>query len=187
MSNKTKKKKQVAQKKRKRLVNAALIIILALVLLIAFVALLAPSKVRANNEQQDVVTTQLSNKDAGYKFLEENKKKEGINVTPSGLQYKVIVKGEGAVPTAENTIKAHYRGTLIDGTQFDSSYDRGEPLLFSPRQVIKGWQEALTMMPVGSKWMLYIPQELGYGARNTGAIKPYSALIFEVELLEIVK
>ena len=127
------------------------------------------------------------NKAAGEKFLAENATKEGVQTTPSGLQYKVIKQGKGAVPTNKNTVKVHYKGTLIDGTEFDSSYSRNEPSSFPVTGVIKGWTEALTMMPVGSKWELYIPQELAYGARNQSKIKPFSTLVFEVELLEIVK
>lgn len=134
----------------------------------------------------------LEAKYADYKkenedFLASNKGKEGIQVTASGLQYKVIKEGKGEVPTKESRVKVHYKGTLIDGTQFDSSYDRKEPTTFRADQVIKGWTEALTMMPVGSKWELYIPQELAYGSREAGKIKPFSTLIFEVELLEIEK
>ena len=127
------------------------------------------------------------NREAGEKFLAENKTKEGVQVTPSGLQYKVIKQGKGAFPTATDKVSVHYRGTLIDGTEFDSSYKRNKPTEFAANQVIKGWTEALTMMPVGSKWELYIPQELAYGSRNQGQIKPFSTLIFEVELLDIVK
>ena len=128
------------------------------------------------------------NKAAGEAFLAENAKKEGVVTTESGLQYKVIKAGKGEVPTATSTVKVNYKGTLIDGTEFDSSYKRNEPTTFRANQVIKGWTEALTMMPVGSKWELYIPQELAYGARETGgSIKPFSALIFEVELLEVVQ
>ena len=129
------------------------------------------------------------NKAAGEKFLAENATKEGVKTTESGLQYKVIKQGKGAVPTNKNTVKVHYKGTLIDGTEFDSSYSRKEPSSFPVTGVIKGWTEALTMMPVGSKWELYIPQELAYGSRTQaqGKIKPFSALVFEVELLEIVK
>lgn len=122
------------------------------------------------------------------KFLAENKTKEGVKTTPSGLQYKIIKAGNGAIPTDSSTVKVNYKGTLIDGTQFDSSYDRNEPTTFRADQVIKGWTEALTMMPVGSKWELYIPQELAYGAREAGPkIKPFSTLIFEVELVSIEK
>lgn len=128
-----------------------------------------------------------SNREEGEKFLAENKTKEGVQVTPSGLQYKVIKQGKGAIPTTSDKVKVHYKGTLIDGTEFDSSYKRNQPTEFGVTQVIKGWTEALTMMPVGSKWELYIPQELAYGSRNQGQIKPFSTLIFEVELLDIVK
>lgn len=134
------------------------------------------------------------NKAAGEKFLAENKTKEGVVTTPSGLQYKVITEGKGAIPANTDRVKVNYRGTLIDGTEFDSSYKHkdkdgnAQPATFRANQVIKGWTEALTMMPVGSKWELYIPQELAYGSRETGSqIKPYSALIFEVELIGIEK
>ena len=128
------------------------------------------------------------NKAAGEKFLAENATKEGVKTTESGLQYKVIKEGQGEIPTKSSTVKVHYKGTLIDGTEFDSSYSRNAPTSFRADQVIAGWTEALTMMPVGSKWELYIPQELAYGSRETGGlIKPFSTLIFEVELLEIEK
>lgn len=128
------------------------------------------------------------NRDAGIKFLEENAKKDGVITLPSGLQYKVLVQGTGEVPQSSDKVKVHYEGRLLDGTVFDSSYKREEPTEFTPSQVIKGWSEALTMMPVGSKWQLYIPYELAYGERGAGAdIKPYSMLIFDVELLDIVK
>ena len=128
-----------------------------------------------------------SNREAGEKFLAENKTKEGVQETASGLQYKVIKMGKGAIPTATDKVSVHYRGTLIDGTEFDSSYKRNKPTTFAANQVIKGWTEALTMMPVGSKWQLYIPEYLAYGSRNQGQIKPFSTLIFEVELLGIEK
>ena len=133
------------------------------------------------------------NKAAGEKFLAENKTKEGVQTTPSGLQYKIITKGNGPVPADTNRVQVNYRGTLIDGTEFDSCDKRKDKKgkrktdVFSPKQVIKGWGEALTMMPVGSKWELYIPYELAYGSRNTGKIKPFSALIFEVEVVGIAK
>ena len=127
------------------------------------------------------------NKAAGEKFLAENKTKEGVVTTESGLQYKIIKAGKGEIPTKSSTVKVHYKGTLIDGTEFDSSYSRNAPTSFRADQVIAGWTEALTMMPVGSKWELYIPQELAYGVRDAGKIKPISALVFEVELLEIEK
>ncbi|WP_297644267.1 FKBP-type peptidyl-prolyl cis-trans isomerase [uncultured Bacteroides sp.] len=134
------------------------------------------------------------NKEAGEKFLAENKTKEGVVTTESGLQYKVITEGKGEIPADTCKVKVHYKGTLIDGTEFDSSYKRKDkdgnpqPATFHANQVIKGWTEALTMMPVGSKWELYIPYDLAYGARETGGqIKPFSTLIFEVELLGIEK
>ncbi len=120
-------------------------------------------------------------------FLTSNKSKKGVITTASGLQYEVITEGKGEIPADTCKVKVNYKGTLIDGTQFDSSYDRKEPATFRANQVIKGWTEALTMMPVGSKWKLYIPQELGYGGREAGKIKPFSTLVFEVELLSIEK
>ncbi|MCD7971311.1 MAG: FKBP-type peptidyl-prolyl cis-trans isomerase [Candidatus Azobacteroides sp.] len=125
------------------------------------------------------------NKTAGAQFLEENKSKEGVVTLPSGLQYKVITEGTGPKPTLNDRVKVHYKGTLIDGTQFDSSYDRKEPTVFGVTQVVPGWTEALQLMPVGSKWEVYIPQELGYGSQDRGTIKPFSTLIFEMELLGI--
>ena len=127
------------------------------------------------------------NKAAGEKFLAENKTKEGVKTTESGLQYKVITEGKGEIPADTCKVKVNYKGTLIDGTEFDSSYKRNEPATFRANQVIKGWTEALTMMPVGSKWELYIPQELAYGSRESGQIKQFSTLIFEVELVGIEK
>jgi FKBP-type peptidyl-prolyl cis-trans isomerase FklB len=121
-------------------------------------------------------------------FLLQNKEKTGVTVTASGLQYEVIKMGTGPMPTAENTVKVHYTGTLIDGTEFDSSVKNNEPAQFPVSGVIPGWTEALQLMPVGSKFKLCIPQSIGYGATGAGAvIKPYSTLIFEVELLEIIK
>jgi FKBP-type peptidyl-prolyl cis-trans isomerase FklB len=128
------------------------------------------------------------NKKAGEDFLAENAKKEGVITLPSGLQYKVITEGKGAVPADSNVVSVNYRGTLVDGTEFDSSYKRNEPFKTHVKQVIKGWTEALQLMPVGSKWELYIPYDLAYGSRETGGqIKPFSALIFEIELLGIEK
>ncbi|MFV0541402.1 MAG: FKBP-type peptidyl-prolyl cis-trans isomerase [Aestuariibaculum sp.] len=125
----------------------------------------------------------------GEKFLVENMKKEGIETTESGLQYEVIKEGTGEKPTATSRVKVHYTGTLIDGTVFDSSVERGQPTEFGVGQVIKGWTEGLQLMTVGSKYKFYIPQDLAYGAvpRPGGKIKPFAPLIFEVELLEIVK
>lgn len=121
-------------------------------------------------------------------FLAKNKEKAGVTVTPSGLQYEVITMGTGAKPTINSTVKVHYVGTLIDGTEFDSSVQRGEPAQFPLAGVISGWTEALQLMPVGSKFRIFLPQDLGYGANPPGEpIKPFSTLIFEVELLEIVE
>ena len=129
-----------------------------------------------------------ANRDAGRRFLAENAKKEGVITLPSRLQYRVLVKGEGEVPQATDRVKVNYEGRLIDGTVFDASARHGgEPAEFTPQQVIAGWTEALTMMPVGSKWRLFIPSDLAYGDRDQGQIKPYSTLIFDVELVEIVK
>ena len=127
-------------------------------------------------------------KEGGRRFLAENRHKAGVITTPSGLQYKVLVKGEGEVPQKTDKVKVHYEGRLIDGTVFDASTKHGtEPATFRADQVIKGWTEALTMMPVGSKWELYIPENLAYGERQAGQIPPYSTLIFQVELLGIEK
>lgn len=171
-------------------------------MLAGFVAGVAKTKgAMTQEEAQQYMNTQMDaikekaiaekyadNKAAGEKFLAENKEKEGVVTLPSGLQYKIITAGKGEIPTDTCRVKVNYRGTLIDGTEFDSSYKRKEPATFRANQVIKGWTEALTMMPVGSKWELYIPSELAYGSRETGGdIKPFSTLIFEVELLEIVK
>jgi FKBP-type peptidyl-prolyl cis-trans isomerase FklB len=121
-------------------------------------------------------------------FLTRNKEKTGVSVTPSGLQYEVIKMGTGPKPTQDNTVKVHYVGTLIDGTEFDSSVKRNEPAQFPVSGVIAGWTEALQLMPVGSKFKLYIPENLAYGANQAGdLIKPFSTLVFEVELLEIVQ
>ena len=127
------------------------------------------------------------NKTAGEKFLADNAKKPGVITTASGLQYEVIKKGNGPLPSDTSKVKVNYHGTLIDGTVFDSSVDRKEPIVFKANQVIKGWTEALKLMPVGSKYKLYIPQELAYANREQGKIKPFSALIFEVELISIEK
>lgn len=126
------------------------------------------------------------NKAEGREFLEKNKTGEGVVTLASGLQYKVLTQGSGASPKPEDTVKCHYKGTLIDGTVFDSSYQRNQPAVFPVNGVIKGWQEALPLMKVGGKWMLYIPSELAYGNKGAGnRIQPGSTLIFEVELLEI--
>ncbi|NVJ65692.1 MAG: FKBP-type peptidyl-prolyl cis-trans isomerase [Gammaproteobacteria bacterium] len=123
----------------------------------------------------------------GEAFLTENAKRDEVTVLESGLQYEVIEQGSGEVPTAASTVKTHYAGTLIDGKEFDSSYRRGQPAEFPVGGVIKGWTEALQLMPVGSKWKLYIPYDLAYGAQGAGGdIGPYQALIFDIELLDIV-
>ncbi len=127
------------------------------------------------------------NRRAGEEFLLANKENDSVQVTASGLQYKIITQGTGAVPTKEQKVKVHYEGRLIDGTVFDSSYMRGQPATFGVTQVIPGWIEALTMMPVGSKWEVYIPQQLAYGAREQRTIPAFSCLVFTVELLEIVQ
>ncbi len=124
------------------------------------------------------------NKKEGEAFLAENKKKEGVKTTPSGLQYKIITQGTGKTPSAADTVVTHYRGTFVDGKEFDSSYKRGEPFVTLVSGVIKGWSEALTMMPVGSKWQLFIPADLAYGAGQRG-IPANSTLLFDMELLSI--
>ena len=126
-------------------------------------------------------------KEDGEAFLVANKEREGVKVTDSGLQYEVIKMGKGKKPAATDRVKVHYHGTLIDGTVFDSSVERGEPIVFGLNQVIPGWTEGVQLMPIGSKFKFYIPQELGYGAQSAGTIPPYSTLIFEVELLGIEK
>lgn len=128
------------------------------------------------------------NKKASDEFLANNKTKEGVKTLPSGIQYQVITMGKGKKPTQKDQVVAHYTGTLIDGTEFDSSVKRGEPATFPLNGVIKGWQEVLPMMPVGSKWKVWIPPELGYGPRGAGQqIGPNQALIFDIELLNIKK
>lgn len=127
------------------------------------------------------------NKKAGEAFLAKNKKAEGVVALPSGVQYKIIKEGNGAVPADTSRVKVHYEGKLLDGTVFDSSYKRGEPAVLAANQVIPGWTEILTKMPVGSTWEVYIPQEQGYGSREAGQIKPFSCLIFKIELIDIEK
>ena len=137
-------------------------------------------------EQDERVAVSGNNKADGERFLAENRNKEGVVVLPSGLQYKIIKNSEGKRPLANSRVIVHYKGTLINGTIFDSSYARGEPIEFALNQVIKGWQEALQLMSVGSKWQVIIPSELAYGERGAGkAIGPNSTLIFDIELLNI--
>ncbi len=138
-------------------------------------------------KHQEMVEMQKEkNKKAGDEFLAENKKKAGVMTLPSGLQYKVLKMGTGAKPKATDKVTVHYKGTLIDGTEFDNSYTRGEPATFAVNQVIKGWTEALQLMPVGSKWIIYLPPDLAYGEQGAGqVIEPNSTLIFEVELIKI--
>ena len=140
-------------------------------------------EVKVEEEKQEFEV----NIEEGAKFLEENKAKEGIVVTESGLQYEVITAAEGDKPLATDKVTVHYHGTLLDGTVFDSSVDRGEPASFPVNGVIMGWQELLQLMPAGSKYKVYIPYDLAYGERGAGSIPPYSTLIFEVELLEIAQ
>ncbi|AWB68416.1 peptidylprolyl isomerase [Saccharobesus litoralis] len=130
---------------------------------------------------------QAKHKDESAAFLEENKTKEGVSVTESGLQYQVVQAADGDKPAAEDTVTVHYTGTLIDGTKFDSSVDRGQPASFPLNRVIKGWTEGLQLMSVGSKYRFFIPFDLAYGPNGTGNIPPYAALIFDVELISIEK
>lgn len=150
----------------------------------------------SHQEAREIVNTYFAeleakmnaaNVEQGKKFLEENAKKDGIKTLPSGLQYEVITEGNGKQPKATDQVRCHYEGTLIDGTLFDSSIKRGQPAVFGVNQVIQGWVEALQLMTEGSKWRLYIPSELGYGAQGAGEmIPPHSTLIFDVELIEVL-
>ncbi|WP_280547104.1 FKBP-type peptidyl-prolyl cis-trans isomerase [Halomonas sp. 11-S5] len=134
----------------------------------------------AETEQQAA-----ANRAEGEAYLAENAEQDGVTVTDSGLQYRELESGDGATPTAADTVEVHYEGTLIDGTVFDSSYDRGEPVSFQVGQVIEGWQEALLLMSVGDTWEVVIPSELAYGAQGQGPIGPHETLIFKVELLDV--
>ena len=150
----------------------------------------------SHNEAREIVNKYFAeleekmnaeNIEKGKAFLAENAKKEGVVTLPSGLQYEVITEGNGKKPSATDRVKCHYEGTLIDGTLFDSSIKRGQPAVFGVNQVIRGWVEALQLMGEGSKWRLYIPSELGYGAQQAGEmIPPHSTLIFDVELIEVL-
>jgi len=143
------------------------------------------TEVRSKQQGKMKVAGEM-NKKEGVEFLAANKSKEGVVILPSGLQYKILTEGTGPKPTASDTVVCNYRGTLISGAEFDSSYKRGQPASFPVNGVIKGWTEALQLMPVGSKWQLFVPAELGYGDRGAGAdIGPGATLIFEVELLSI--
>ena len=143
---------------------------------------------KQEEQQREQAKQYESIKAEGETFLAENAKRPEVKTTESGLQYEVITEGKGQKPTETDVVKVHYKGTLIDGTVFDSSYDRGEPAEFPLNGVIRGWTEGLQLMSVGSKYKLYIPYQLGYGERGAGGtIKPYSALVFDVELLEIKK
>jgi FKBP-type peptidyl-prolyl cis-trans isomerase FklB len=144
-------------------------------------------KKQQEKKQQEGQLGELA-KAEGEKFLQENKKNKKVKVTPSGLQYEILKEGKGDKPSETSQVKVHYHGTTIDGKVFDSSVDRGEPIVFGLNQVIKGWTEGVQLMPIGSKFKFYIPQELAYGENSPSpAIKPYSTLIFEVELLGIEK
>jgi len=140
---------------------------------------------RQAEQQAEASQAGAANLAEGQKFLAENKMKEGVQTTESGLQYKVMTMGDGAKPAATQTVKVHYRGTLLDGTEFDSSYARDEPISFALNRVIAGWTEGVQLMPVGSKFMFYIAPELAYGEGGGGPIPPNSTLVFEVELLDI--
>jgi FKBP-type peptidyl-prolyl cis-trans isomerase FkpA/FKBP-type peptidyl-prolyl cis-trans isomerase FklB len=143
-------------------------------------------KLEAAHEEEQAGLS-AANAEAGAKYLTENGAKEGVVTTETGLQYKVITQGEGDMPGATDNVTVHYRGTLIDGTEFDSSYSRNEPATFPVNAVIPGWTEALQLMPVGAKWELTIPSSLAYGPAATGTIGPDSVLLFEVELLSIAQ
>ena len=134
---------------------------------------------------KELEKTYGSNKEAGEKFLAANAKKDGVKTLPSGVQYKVIKEGNGAIPADTSLVKVHYEGKTVEGKVFDSSYERGEPINLRCNQTIKGWTDAMVHMPAGSVWEVYIPQELAYGEREQNEIKPFSALIFKIELLEV--
>ncbi|PIE01948.1 MAG: peptidylprolyl isomerase [Acidobacteria bacterium] len=140
-----------------------------------------------NKQREKMQQAATKNNEEAAKWLAENASKEGVKTTDSGLQYKVITMGKGKKPTASDKVKVHYKGTLVDGTEFDSSYKRNKPAEFPLGGVIKGWTEGLQLMPVGSKFVFYIPPELGYGPSGAGSIPPGAALVFEVELLDILK
>ncbi len=140
---------------------------------------------RQASQQAESSAVSGANLAEGQKFLAENKVKDGVKTTDSGLQYKVLTMGDGAKPAATDTVKVHYKGTLLDGTEFDSSYARNEPISFALNRVIPGWTEGVQLMPIGSKFVFYIASELAYGEGGGGPIPPNSTLVFEVELLDI--
>ena len=140
---------------------------------------------RQASQQAESAAVGNANLAAGQKFLAENKSKDGVKTTDSGLQYKVLTMGDGAKPAATDTVKVHYKGELLDGTEFDSSYARNEPISFALNRVIPGWTEGVQLMPIGSKFVFYIAPELAYGEGGGGPIPPNSTLVFEVELLDI--
>lgn len=147
--------------------------------------ILTQYKEKVAKQQSDAIAT---NQKAGDAFLTANKSKAGVTESPTGLQYKVIKEGDGEKPAPGSTVSVHYKGALVDGTVFDSSYDRGEPATLSLAQVIKGWQEALPMMKTGSKWQIYVPSKLAYGERGAGqVIGPGSTLVFDIELISIIQ
>ncbi|MCP3900346.1 MAG: FKBP-type peptidyl-prolyl cis-trans isomerase, partial [Desulfobacteraceae bacterium] len=150
-------------------------------------ALLAFQEHIRAKQREELLKQSKENKAEGEAFLKENKKKEGVITLESGLQYKIIKQGKGKSPKPEDNVKCHYKGTSIDGAEFDSSYKRGQPAVFQLNRVIKGWTDALQLMKEGGKWELYIPSDLAYGDRQAGPIKPGSTLIFEVELISIEK
>ena len=148
------------------------------------------AEIVARTKMQEIKAKELEkvygpNKEAGEKFLVENGKKDGVVTLPSGVQYKVIKEGTGAIPSDTSLVKVHYEGRLLNDTVFDSSYKRGEPITLRCNQTIKGWTDAMVHMPAGSTWEVYIPQELAYGEREQSLIKPFSMLIFKIELLEV--
>lgn len=142
------------------------------------------SEMQAKREEENAARYS-ENMETGKKFLEENKSAEGVVTTESGLQYQILELGDGDKPLASNKVTVHYKGTLLNGTVFDSSYDRGKPATFELSRLIPGWTEGIQLMPMGSKFKFFIPSELGYGSREAGIIPPHSVLIFEVELLDI--
>ena len=143
-------------------------------------------ELQRKHQEQEAKMAEL-NKKSGESFLRENGKRVEVKTTPSGLQYEVIAEGKGARPTATDQVEVHYTGKLLDGTVFDSSVERGDPITFPVSGVIPGWVEALQMMPEGSKWRLFIPSNLAYGAQGAGPIGPHQTLIFDVELLKVIK